>query len=335
MGIKFENTSHAIDVGLTQNGGIAIAVAAKHEGIQARIEKEVNNLSPQMLEEWKTIIASIERGEELSEFHERRSSALISRLNFAFNYYFAPRLEELAQWLLNSRENTNYTYGVSDLNLTYFSQAIRLVTGNTIDEAKRWLREPLEDRELLQYLEARQSDLDSRWIADDGPQFGRRLFWYAMVRATKPKLVVETGVDKGLGSVLLSCALLHNAREGSPGRYLGTDISANAGKLLGGPYAEVGSIAYGDSIETLKMLNFPIGLFVNDSDHSAEYEAREYETIREKLTKESIILGDNAHSNTALEDFATHTGRLFTMVPEHPKEHWYPGEGVGVAYFAS
>ncbi len=183
---------------------------------------------------------------------------------------------------------------MSDLNLTYFSQAIRLVTGKPTEEAKRWLNEPLEDRELLQYLENRQLELESRCIADDAPQFGRRLFWYAMVRAIKPKLVVETGVDKGLGSVLLCSALLHNTQEGSPGRYLGTDIAADAGALLGGPYAEVGSIAYGDSIDTLKLLNFTIGLFINDSDHSAQYEAREYETIQEKLDKQSIILGDKS-----------------------------------------
>ena len=64
--------------------------------------------------------------------------------------------------------------------------------------------------------------------------FGRRLGWYAIARATKPKVIVETGVERGHGSVLLCSAILHNAIEGFPGRYFGTDIDPSAGWLLTG-----------------------------------------------------------------------------------------------------
>ena len=153
-----------------------------------------------------------------------------------------------------------------------------------------------------------------------------------MVRATKPKLVIETGVDKGLGSVLLSCAVKNNAAEGHQGRYMGTDIEPLAGYLLGDVYSEYGSIAYGDSIETLKTVDEPIDLFINDSDHSHEYEAREYDTVEAKLHDESVILGDNAHASLSLSKFAARTNRIFTMVPEYPKNHWYKGCGIGIAF---
>ena len=84
--------------------------------------------------------------------------------------------------------------------------------------------------------------------------FGRRLGWYAVARAMKPRVVVETGVERGHGALLLCAALLRNAAEGAPGRYYGTDINPSAGWLLAGRYAETGKILYGDSIASLGAL---------------------------------------------------------------------------------
>jgi hypothetical protein len=84
--------------------------------------------------------------------------------------------------------------------------------------------------------------------------FGRRLGWYAIVRATKPQVVVETGVERGHGALLLCAALLRNPDEGVPGRYFGTDINPKADCSLSGKYASIGKILYGDSIASLKAL---------------------------------------------------------------------------------
>ena len=78
--------------------------------------------------------------------------------------------------------------------------------------------------------------------------YGRRIGWYAFVRILKPKLIIETGVDHGVGSCVLTSALLRNKQEGFQGSYLGTDINKQAGKLLKEPYSSVGKILYGDSI---------------------------------------------------------------------------------------
>lgn len=52
------------------------------------------------------------------------------------------------------------------------------------------------------------------------------------MRATKPAVVVETGVDKGLGSCLLSAALTRNSEDEHPGYFYGTDINPKVGYLL-------------------------------------------------------------------------------------------------------
>src|SRR5439155_2350261 len=113
-----------------------------------------------------------------------------------------------------------------------------------------------------------------KYVADRQARFGRRIGWYAMVRATKPLLVVETGVDKGLGSCVIAAALMRNAKEGSPGKLLALDINPNAGYLLAAPYDKFGTMVYGDSLASIAAMKEPIDLFIHDSDHSAEHEAK-------------------------------------------------------------
>ena len=139
-------------------------------------------------------------------------------------------------------------------------------------------------------------------------------------------------MDKGLGSCVLTAALMRNNQGGSPGYYYGTDINPRAGYLLCGEYAKHGRILYGDSIESLRVLQEPIDLLINDSDHSAEYEMREYETVAPKLSHRAVILGDNSHITDRLRVFAQTSGRKYVFFHEKPRQHWYPGGGIGVAF---
>lgn len=79
-------------------------------------------------------------------------------------------------------------------------------------------------------------------------------------------------------------------------------------------------------------LTCKIDLFINDNDHSASYEIQEYELVNEKLSPKSIILGDNIHVTDKLSRFSREKGRNFIFIPEKPKDHWYPGSGIGVSF---
>ena len=135
-----------------------------------------------------------------------------------------------------------------------------------------------------------------------------------------------------MGSVILSEALIKNEKEGFKGKYFGTDINPEAGYLFDDIFRKKGKIIYGDSIETLKKFDEPIDLFINDSDHSAKYEANEYKTVINKLSKNSVILGDNSHSADELLKFSIEHGRNFVLFRERPKNHWYPGAGIGISF---
>lgn len=163
-------------------------------------------------------------------------------------------------------------------------------------------------------------------------QYGRRLGWYALIRELKPGLVIETGVHQGVGACVISAALLKNISEGFAGQYLGTDIDPNAGNLLSGAYGSVGEILYGDSVESLRKVDSKIDIFINDSDHDPEYEAIEYDTIAAKLSKKGIILGDNCHVTNKLSQFSKVNSREFIFFSEKPKNHWYPGAGIGISF---
>ena len=98
-------------------------------------------------------------------------------------------------------------------------------------------------------------------------------------------------------------------------------------------YANYGCILYGDSIESLKKFDEGmIDLFINDSDHSADYEAKEYDSIANKLSKHAIVLGDNSHATNKLLEFSLETNRHFVFFQEKPLNHWYPGAGIGISF---
>lgn len=245
------------------------------------------------------------------------------RAVLAFPHASRP-LVRMARWLFTSREDTNLTYALTKLSQAYLAHAISQATHVKIEEIEAYFEELLGDTALREHIlcEVRRD----RSTSDLRVDFGRRLGWYALVRVLKPALVVETGVDKGLGSIVLCAALLKNGS----GRFIGTDINPAAGRFLTGRYAEVGEVIYGDSIETLATLD-EIGLFINDSDHSPTYEAAEYQTIESRLAPHAMIVSDNAHATGELAAWSVRHGRPFLFWKEEPEDHWYRGGGMGLS----
>lgn len=244
--------------------------------------------------------------------------------------YYREKLALIDKWVLQDKETSNFYYNLTPLNRDQLAQMIASVTGETCDKIVRYFDELENDTELRGHLE--KVLRGTQYGKDIEIEYSRRLGWYAFVRVLKPRVVVETGVDHGVGSCVLASALLRNIEEGDAGKYYGTDIRTEAGQLFAGKYASVGKILYDDSITSLKKLEEKIDLFVNDSDHSGEYEYQEYLTIEGKMADGGIILGDNAHVTDSLSRFSREHGRKFIFFAEKPEGHWYPGAGIGISY---
>ena len=243
-----------------------------------------------------------------------------------------PPVAKSFTWTLKSREHYNYSYDLQPLNLEYLAAFIAVVTGQPIKLARNYIAEINNDQALKDHVVRLNRAHKQRWVADPEARFGRRMGWYALIRAHKPRLVVETGVDKGLGSCVIAAALLRNAAEGSPGRLLALDINPNAGYLLTKPYNDVGQMVYGDSLASIAALTDEVDFFIHDSDHSAEHEAKELRAVEGKLSSRALVLSDNADCTGELLKFAEGTGRQFLFFAEKPKNHWWPGDGIGVAF---
>jgi predicted O-methyltransferase YrrM len=264
-----------------------------------------------------------------SAFQE--AAAFKNRGAYVARYYWI-RLLPAFRWMLESRETSNFTYDLAARNEAYLVELLAVATGRPRSELAEYIREIHEDEALRQSVIA-QVIARGRWGGyDPTARFGRRVGWYALVRTLKPRVVIETGIEKGLGAMVLCAALLRNAREEKPGHYYGTDIDPCAGLLLCEPYRSVATILYGDSVETLRALDVSIDLFINDSDHSAGYEALEYSTIASKLSERAVIVGDNAHVTDELLKFSQQTGRRFLFFREEPENHWYLGAGIGLSF---
>ncbi len=249
----------------------------------------------------------------------------------ALKYLRKPAVD-LFKWLFKSKETTNFTYDLEENNKRYLASLIADVVNMEFCRILAYIEEVENDEKLRAHIVGATANSELSFMADSTVRFGRRVGWYALVRALKPKVVIETGVDKGLGACVLTAALKRNQEEGYAGRYYGTDIDPNAGYLLSGDYAGFGSILYGDSIESLEKQDAPIDLFINDSDHSEDYEAAEYKTIEKKLSENAIILGDNSHYTDKLLEFSLNTNRQFVFFQEKPLDHWYPGAGIGISF---
>lgn len=251
---------------------------------------------------------------------------------FNASKYYNGKYLQILKWGISSKEDTNFSYELTDSNLLDLANVIEVVTKKDFDLIFSYLNEAINDTDLKKHVIEETKKSKFVKYADLRCDFAKRLGWYAFVRLLKPQIVVETGVDKGLGSVLLCAALLKNKEEGFGGKYFGTDINPEAGYLMTGIYKSVGSILYGDSINSLRNFKDPIDLFINDSDHSATYEYNEYLTIKPFLTEKAIILGDNSHATDKLGVFSREHGRNYLFFSEKPKNHWYSGGGIGISF---
>ena len=244
--------------------------------------------------------------------------------------YFRPKVKRVRKWALQDSEFSNYYYSLTDKNLHELHCLLVAISKEDPSEIRRYIDE-IHLNEQLQFELTRQIEFDGTRRLNP-ISFGRRIGWYALIRMLKPRLVVETGVHQGVGACVISEALQKNAIDGHVGRYVGTEINPNHGKLFKSNYSDTGEILYGDSITSLMNLtNGDVDIFINDSDHDSEYERKEYEVIGNKLSKNGIILGDNSHVTGSLLEYSILNGRKFLLFREEPFDHWYPGGGIGIS----
>jgi predicted O-methyltransferase YrrM len=242
------------------------------------------------------------------------------------NRYQGFRQHPLAalRYLLVGRELANFTYDID--NRTELAEVIGRAVRKPTAEVLHYIGELDRDVDLRARLSAR-----SREAGRAGIEYGRRLGWYAVIRLLKPELVVETGVDAGLGSAVLLRALERNTEEGVAGRLVSVDIRPHVGQLVDDPLREWWTLETGDSVVFLEGFGpAQVGMFVQDSAHTHEHETSELEAVARLAVPGAVLVSDNAHG-TALADFSKRHDLNYHVFIERPLRHFYPGSALGIA----
>jgi hypothetical protein len=137
-----------------------------------------------------------------------------------------------------------------------------------------------------------------------GLHLGRFSVWYVLVRLSRPRVVLETGVHDGLSSALI----LHAMRRNGSGRLISIDLpSVDLPPQAEGPgwLVEDGlrprwTLHLGDVRKLLPRLaleNSPLDIFLHDSDHSREVQEFEYRTVLPHLGPHGLLVSDDAQAD--------------------------------------
>ena len=177
-------------------------------------------------------------------------------------------------------------------------------------ELLRYRRELLADQEFQSHLARCLRDV--HYVLPEAAEL------YALVRAAKPRVVVETGVASGLSSAHILRALdrnglgmlhsidLPNVQDGSvlpEGRTSGWIVPES---LRGRWKLRLGDtwVLLPDLLKSLDRLD----LFLHDSDHSYEAMLFEFEQAYPKLGPAGLLLSDDTHLHAAWDDFCANHG---------------------------
>lgn len=110
--------------------------------------------------------------------------------------YFNKKYIQILKWSKNLREDTNYTYDLTEDNILYLAHTISVATNTNCKTIIDFINEARNDVFLKEHILTCTQNSKFKVFADSEVKFGRRIGWYAFVRILKPKIVVETGVDK-------------------------------------------------------------------------------------------------------------------------------------------
>lgn len=238
------------------------------------------------------------------------------------------RLRDHAAWILTAPEPDNFTYDIG--NLDALSNWVVAVTGCPQALAERYVAEPAADAVLRERLGA--ATAGHFWWSQRYPPFGKRVGWYAILRALKPRLVLETGAHDGLGSLLLLRALELNAGAAERGRLVSFDINPNAGWLVGAdPFWELRIQSSTDGLAEVLANDAEVGVFVYDGWHEFAAELADHSVVVDHLAVGGVLLTDDAQVSRALTVVADRAGLDYHEFQELPVNHFYPGAVLAAA----
>lgn len=205
--------------------------------------------------------------------------------------------------------------------------------------------ELVEDGELIDAVERSVADIDSWSTKRFESIFDFRLYrilLYALVRARKPALMIETGVLHGLTSAFILRAMQRNGL----GRLLSIDLPSTdeagpsnqdgyvatlprekqAGWIVPDDWRGAWELRLESSYDALPSVDSSeLDIFLHDSEHTFKTMAFELDWAWERLRPGGILICDNIEASNAFQDLARRYGRNAIYFPAPDRnEHEAP-----------
>jgi predicted O-methyltransferase YrrM len=185
------------------------------------------------------------------------------------------------------------------------------VTGRTAREIRRFIAEPAGESRFLQHLRSCESEL-RRAEAEGANLYAKKvLLQYALIRAVKPELIVETGVASGVSSSYLLLALHQNQRGTLHSVDIGDRHYVPPGRATGWVTPDWlrsrWHLHIGDTALVLRAVLdqlAPLDVFIHDSLHTYEHMSFEFNLAFPYLRAGGILVADDALWNPAFREFA-------------------------------
>lgn len=227
-------------------------------------------------------------------------------------------------WAVASREYTNFSYETTDVSRAGLCGMVAVIANADIRTVAAFADELRSNAELAEHVRADHADSDRKWASD--PQFrpGRPMLSYLLVRALKSGFVVEAGVDKGLGAVVICEALHRNAAEGYTGDYIGIESNPLQRSSIYSRFPHKrGEIRHGNSPDVIRTIARKIDLFVHDTTPDPEHVGAQLAALQGHIAERGVLA--SAWAVPQFVEYAARNGKRVLMHKDEPARHWYPG----------
>lgn len=234
------------------------------------------------------------------------------------------------KWIFTGKEISNFTYEINNINeILHTCQIITNAEIETLDQILNEIN--FENKDFRDFF-------SDEFYKDNNNKniFGRRMLWYILARYLKPELIIESGMDSGLGSTLMIYAQYKNSQEQKKlnFEFIGIDILQKKNFIFN--FENQNFLKYkfvfDDSLKFLSNFNSKKKImYISDAEHNYEFELKEFDLIKKNLCNNSIIISDN--NSGSLSKFSIQNKKKLVYFHEKSKNFWYGGAVSSVSYF--